>query len=118
VDQSADASGIDLVWLSSALAAKRAEIEAELDLMSRLTADLGSGQEARSGEGTSVAVERLTQVAAYDRVGLLLSDVIRAQVKITDGTVGHCDRCGEVIQASRLQALPWATRCVTCPAAY
>ena len=118
MDQSADASGIDLAWLAATLSAKRAEIEAELDLMSRLTADMNGGTHGRPGEGNSVTVERLTQVAAYDRVGLLLSDVIRAQVKITDGTVGFCDRCGEVIQPARLRMLPWATRCITCPAAH
>lgn len=118
MDQSADASGIDLGWLAAALAAKRAEIEAELDLMSRLTQDMASGGSGRAGDVVSVTVERLTQVAAYDRVGLLLSDVIRAQVKITDGTVGFCDRCGEVIPATRLRTLPWATRCITCPAAH
>ncbi len=117
MDQSADAAGLDLAWLSAALVTKREEIESELDLMSRLTTDMSSGQLGRSGDG-SITVERLTQVAAYDRVGLLLSDVIRAQVKITDGTVGFCDRCGEVIAVDRLRALPWATRCVTCPAAY
>jgi DnaK suppressor protein len=40
--------------------------------------------------------------------------VIRAQEKLAEGTYGVCDRCGEEIGDARLEALPWATLCVTC----
>lgn len=40
---------------------------------------------------------------------------IRAALgRINDGTYGVCVTCGEDIAAARLNALPFATRCITC----
>jgi DnaK suppressor protein len=43
-----------------------------------------------------------------------LADVRRALVKLDDGTYGTCDSCGEPIPPQRLEARPWALRCVRC----
>jgi DnaK suppressor protein len=102
---------------AAALAAKRAELEAELAALSAPATDTGGiSFGKRVGDGTSIAVERLTQVAAHDGLGLVLAEVIRAQTKLADGTYGVCDRCGAPIARERLAARPWATHCVTCPA--
>ena len=34
--------------------------------------------------------------------------------RIADGTYGVCAKCGEPINPKRLQALPTATRCISC----
>ena len=34
--------------------------------------------------------------------------------RIDTGEYGWCEGCGESINVRRLQAVPWATRCVTC----
>ncbi len=34
--------------------------------------------------------------------------------RIETDEYGWCEGCGESINARRLQAVPWATRCVTC----
>jgi DnaK suppressor protein len=103
--------------LVAVLAAKRAELEAELAALSAPSADQGGiSFGKRVGEGTSLAVERLSQVAAHDRLRVLHADVLRAQDKLAAGTYGACDRCGADIGAERLAALPWATRCVRCAA--
>ncbi len=34
--------------------------------------------------------------------------------RIGTGEYGWCEGCGESIKARRLQAVPWATRCVAC----
>jgi DnaK suppressor protein len=97
------------------LAAKRAELESELATLAAPASDLGGiGFGKRVGEGTSLAVERLSQVAAHDRLGAMLADVLRAQAKLTDGSYGGCDDCGQPIAADRLAALTWATRCIAC----
>jgi DnaK suppressor protein len=97
------------------LATKRAELEAEIAVLTAPSGDLGGiGFGKRVGEGTALAVERLSQVAAHDRLRALHADVVRAQAKADDGTYGTCDGCGEPIAADRLEALPWATRCITC----
>lgn len=103
--------------MHAVLAAKRAELEAEIAVLTAPSGDLGGiGFGKRVGEGTALAVERLSQVAAHDRLRALHADVLRAQEKADDGTYGVCDGCGEPIAADRLEALPWATRCITCQA--
>ncbi|MBN2112761.1 MAG: TraR/DksA C4-type zinc finger protein [Acidimicrobiia bacterium] len=42
----------------------------------------------------------------------MLTDVKRAQEKLAEGTYGRCDACGVEIAPERLEARPWATRCV------
>jgi len=66
----------------------------------------------RVGEGTSQAVERITQVDAAKKLGAKLADVERALDKLDEGTYGTCDVCGEPIGDERLEAIPWAARCV------
>lgn len=96
-----------------ALAAKRAELESELGVLSAPPQDRGDiSFGKRVGEGTSYAVERLSAVAAHGTLELTLADVRRAQDKLAEGTYGLCDVCGEPIGSARLEALPWATRCV------
>jgi len=66
----------------------------------------------RVGEGTSQAVERITQVDAAKNLDAKLADVERALAKLDEGTYGTCDVCGEPIAAERLEAIAWAVRCV------
>lgn len=103
--------------VAAVLAAKQAELEAELVRLALPTGEpSGISFGKRIGEGTSVAVDRLSQVAAHDRLQELLAEVLRAQEKLDEDTYGTCDRCGGPIAPERLDALPWATRCVACAA--
>ena len=68
----------------------------------------------RVGEGTAQAVERLMTTSAAKALWTKLQDVERALGKLVDGTYGICDGCGVPIEPDRLDALPWATRCVAC----
>ena len=97
---------------------KRHQLEEQLAEMSAPPEEVGNiSFGKRVGDGTSIAVERLSQVAAYDRLQVQLADVVRAQQKLAEGSYGRCDRCGEAIPAERLEALPWAVRCVRCASA-
>ncbi|GCE12941.1 TraR/DksA family transcriptional regulator [Tengunoibacter tsumagoiensis] len=42
----------------------------------------------------------------------LLSEINTALKRIEDGTYGKCIECGKVIPEKRLEALPWALRCI------
>jgi DnaK suppressor protein len=42
----------------------------------------------------------------------LLTEVEAALKRIEDGTYGRCVDCGKFIPEKRLEALPWAARCV------
>src|SRR5437867_9621810 len=43
-----------------------------------------------------------------------LEQIELALARIADGTYGTCDGCGGVIPKARLQAIPYAIRCVDC----
>jgi DnaK suppressor protein len=98
---------------SETLLAKKAEIERQLGVLERKPGDQGAiSFGKRVGEGTSMAVDRLSQVAVHDKLQITLADVERALAKLEDGSYGCCDVCGEPVGADRLEALPWAVLCV------
>jgi DnaK suppressor protein len=99
--------------IGAVLDAKRRELEAQLAAMSAPQGEAGGiSFGKRVGEGTSMAVDRISSVAAHERMHDMLTDVRRAQAKLADGTYGTCDVCGDAIAPDRLEALPWAVRCV------
>jgi DnaK suppressor protein len=95
------------------LAAKQRQLSGQLAEMSAPPEEIGNiSFGKRVGEGTSQAVDRLSAVPAHDKLQQLLAEVVRAQVKLGDGSYGSCDVCGRDIGSDRLEARPWATRCI------
>lgn len=95
------------------LEAKRAEIDEQMTEMERPPTETGGiSFGKRIGEGTSMAIDRMQQVAVHDRLQVTRAEVVRALAKLDEGTYGTCDACGEPIPAARLEALPWAVLCV------
>lgn len=95
------------------LHAKREELLTQMGVLEEKPTDHGSiSFGKRVGEGTAMAVDRLSQVAVHDRLQAALADVDRALAKLAEGSYGRCDVCGEPIGDERLEALPWAVRCV------
>jgi DnaK suppressor protein len=104
---------VDLDAARERLRAKELELVDELERLSRPTESAGGiSFGKRVGDGTSIAVERLSQVAAYERLEAMLMEVRRAEAKVEAGTYGLCDVGGEPIPEGRIEALPWATTCV------
>jgi hypothetical protein len=61
-----------------------------------------------------VALVGSARVAAYD-IGI--RDAVRdAFAKLADGTYGECETCRRPIPIARLEAVPYARRCVACQA--
>ena len=101
--------------VDAVLAGKLAELDDEIAALTappEQAGDISFGK--RVGDGTSIAVERLTQVATHDGFLQLRVEVLRAQAKRRDGSYGTCDRCGRPIPEGRLEALPWASTHVSC----
>jgi DnaK suppressor protein len=95
------------------LADKRTQLRAQLDEMSAPPTELGTiSFGKRVGEGTSQAVDRLSAVPAHAKLLQLLVEVDRALAKLDDDTYGRCDICSGAIGEARLEARPWATRCL------
>jgi DnaK suppressor protein len=98
---------------ATVLEAKREQLKEQLAEMSAPPQELGTiSFGKRVGEGTSQAVDRLSAVPAHDKLQLMLAEVERAEQKLADGSYGRCDVCGVEIGAARLEARPWATRCL------
>lgn len=103
--------------IESRLADARRDLDAHI---SRIEAEARANGSAsisfgkRIGDGTSVAVERLNEIAILERLTKQRRMIIRAQAKLADGTYGACDGCGSAIDDARLDALVWAIHCLEC----
>jgi DnaK suppressor protein len=97
---------------------KRAEIVAKVDQLGAHdpaeVANLGFGK--RIGDGTTYAVERMTDAYQARTIYATVAEIDQALERIDAGTYGRCVSCGESIPAERLQAVPWAALCVPCSA--
>ena len=95
------------------LHAKRDELDEQMATLEAKPAEQGAiSFGKRVGEGTSMAVDRLAQVAVHDGLQVTRADVERALTKLEEGSYGTCDSCGRPIPGARLEALPWAVLCV------
>ena len=113
---SGEVEGLDEV--RGVLVAKRDDLLVRMAGISAAPTDSGGiSFGKRVGDGTSIAVERLTQVAAHEKMLEQLAEVTRALEKLEEATYGTCDVCGGEIPEGRLEVHPWAIRCVTCAAA-
>ena len=101
----------------AALAAREQEIYAQLDgieVESRRQTAGGIGFGKRVGDGTNIAVERMTDVAAHSGLQRERDQIRKARAALQAGTYGTCEQCGGDIGAARLEARPASTRCVRC----
>lgn len=99
------------------LAAREREIReqlGEIETESRKQTAGGIGFGKRVGDGTNIAVERMTDVAAHTGLQRELDQIRRARAALEAGTYGSCESCGGEIGAARLEARPASTRCVRC----
>lgn len=101
------------------LAAREAEIRGQLaaiETTSKQSTAGGIGFGKRVGDGTSIAVERMTDVAAHTGLHRELQQIARARAALAAGSYGTCEACGGEIGSARLEARPASTRCVRCAA--
>ena len=96
------------------LIAKRAELSNRLE---RIKENLTGGRSADSQE----QAQELENAEVVDALGnearLELSQIARALEQIKNGTYGVCVTCDEEIPLARLNAYPFADRCIRCATA-
>ena len=63
---------------------------------------------------TQFAAARELNTRGLEREAKLLRNVRLALDRIADGSYGTCFECEDQISQKRLQALPWASLCITC----
>jgi RNA polymerase-binding protein DksA len=59
-------------------------------------------------------VSRDMLAATLERERRTLNEIELALFRMENGEYGTCDTCGSAIPKARLEALPWARRCLTC----
>jgi DnaK suppressor protein len=100
------------------LVSKRSEILTKVDQLGAHdpaeVANLGFGK--RIGDGTTYAVERMTDAYQARTIYATVTEIDQALERIDAGTYGRCVSCANPIPLERLEAVPWAALCVPCSA--
>lgn len=65
-------------------------------------------------EGATIAFERSQVESTIRQARSRLEAIKQAHERLTAGTYGSCERCGETIAEERLAARPTASTCITC----
>ncbi len=103
----------DEAQIIEVLDAKAVELRQQLGELTRPVEDgatIGFGK--RIGDGTTQAIQQLTDASSAQDLASLLEQVLRARAKVDEGSYGSCDVCSEPIPAARLQFRPWSIECV------
>ncbi len=73
-----------------------------------------NGLETHLGENATVTFLRERDLSIEEHEAHLLHEIDAALDRIASDTFGICTTCGTSISSDRLEALPWAARCITC----
>lgn len=68
----------------------------------------------RIAEIAALAIGRDMDLSMEEHVRLLINKVEKALDAAEKGTYGTCESCGQRIPRERLEAVPWAAKCVEC----
>lgn len=72
------------------------------------------GNDSHLADSASETVDREIEQSLEDNAGHLLACIDAALGRIDAGSYGKCERCAEPISEERLEALPYATKCIEC----
>ena len=110
------ANQIEFAELRARLERERASLLADIDTLSVenqvQSDDAGIGN--HQADDASDVVSRDLNLALRGNSQDLLAQVDAALQRLDAGTYGACARCGRPINPERLEALPYATYCITC----
>lgn len=73
-----------------------------------------AGGDQHLADHASEMVDREVDESLEENAEELVRDIDRALAKIDEGTYGTCERCGQPIPEERLDAVPYATLCLSC----
>ena len=72
------------------------------------------GGETHLAETASVTLDREIDYSLEENSEHVLAAIDEALRRIDEGTFGICARCGQPIGEERLEAIPYATKCIEC----
>jgi RNA polymerase-binding protein DksA len=65
-------------------------------------------------DSATATLNREIDYTLEENSGHMLAAIEEALSRIEEGTFGTCARCGKPIAEERLEAIPYATRCIDC----
>jgi DnaK suppressor protein len=101
----------DTAAIRQVLHAERTRLQAELGEPIQAPGQMTYGSQAAAA---SQVFEQQRDLALRDRAIAHLEEVDDALRRLDAGTYGACVDCGQAIPPERLEALPWAARCIDC----
>jgi DnaK suppressor protein len=102
---------VDFSVARGALLAERVRLLEDVDETIIVPEQMTYGSQAAAA---SQVFAQQRDLALRERAEHQLGLVDEALARIADGTFGACHDCGRPIAADRLEALPWAARCIDC----
>lgn len=113
VQVTATAMAENLQAVLQKLLAEMQRLRAEIAEHARLAQERSMSGNDIGDDGSEI--EQVSKNLALKRhLERLLAQIESAVNRIEQGVYGLCERCGQVINPERLEALPYATRCVNC----
>jgi RNA polymerase-binding protein DksA len=70
--------------------------------------------ESHAADRAAETLDRGIELSLEDNAEHLLEAIDSALARVEAGSYGMCERCGRAIAHERLEALPWATKCIEC----
>ena len=108
---------LDMQQIKRRLEEKRTELRAQIEDLDQAyptpvdTTEISEGpQEFEETNVDFIEMQQEQSVLVNEQA--LLTEVEAALKRIEDGTYGRCVVCGQPIPEKRLEAIPWAARCV------
>ena len=74
----------------------------------------GVAAEGHQADRAAETLDRGVELSLEDNAEHLLEAIDSALARVEAGSYGMCERCGHAIAHERLEALPWATKCIEC----
>ena len=111
---------IDTDAVRTRLLEERQAVAADLE---RLRADLGrsmeeatdeDGNDSHPGDAATETYDREMEMTLEETLEHRFTEIEGALARIDEGTYGVCESCGRAIDPERLDALPYATKCIEC----
>ena len=102
-----------LSGLQSRAAARIDRLETELDNLARARRD-GSDDDEHDPEGVPLSAEWSRLVGLLQAARSEAAEVDSALIRLEAGSCGICSQCRKAIPVERLEARPFADRCVRC----
>ena len=108
---------LDLQQIRERLLAKQKELQGDVSNLTQSEDRDEDPSDASEGVGdfedAAVDENLLVDMQSVERnENALLADVRTALKRLDEGTYGTCIVCGEPIPEKRLEAIPWALRCI------